>query len=572
MVNPEKRSILSLALAFLALNLLFCLFVSRFKELSHIWSIDDTYSHGYLVPFISAYLAWEIFRQQGLSLKGSLGGGLMWMAIGIAFHLGGLIFSWSLPDFVGLGTILYGIAVLIGGRNWASHFGFPLLFLFFMFPLPPGVTDSVAVWLQGIVSTMSTFFLQMMFNATQKGNVLEVAGNRLEVGEACSGLRQLIAFAALALLVAQRSERSGWFKACIVLSALPVAIAANLLRVLLMSIITVNFGATWISEEKEFLFGVSYHTSWGLLTMVAGLGLFLGVRWWLTRAFPLPESAILNSETPELSENPETKETTTAAVPHSEESLVDQLRRALGHLGRRELSRPMGIVAGVLTVGILLHMLLFWHLEAAAATTSAGLAKPLSSVPVSLGAWTGQEVTPDDRNTLPYFLQADDRLNRKYTVNPSAPGAADIPEGLTCSVFMVHFKDASDRRHHPLICYKVAGCDEDPSQRQELDFEGQDGKIARFSFTRDGGRSYVYYWHYTLEPTGVERLGPLQDLHQRVAVRRPSVTIQVHTNGYAPEHLEKVAAFVRLVDAHLQECLPQGARRGCEALPVKFVR
>ncbi len=548
-VSAPRFSFLSLALAFVGLALFVGLFLGQVTELAHIWNVDDNYSHGFLVPFLSAYLAWDVARRQSGPGRGSVAGGLLWVGIGTLFHCWALVVGWPTVDFVALTTILYGTAVLVGGRLWAGGFAFPLLFLVFMFPLPPAVTDALAVWLQGVVGNAAAGVLGLFVPVYHSGNVLEVSGQRLEVGEACSGLRQLIAFVALALLVAHRGGRSGAFKTAIVLAALPVAVAANLMRVLLMTVLSVQLGSAWISEKETLALGISYHTAWGLLTMVAGLGLFLAVRWWLSRAFPLPAD--------------QAKESAPAAEP-----LRVTVGRALGAIGRPELAGPWGMWVAALAVALVLQAGLGAHLEAAVATGAVGLERPLSEFPETFGPWAGRDVTPNGA-TLSYYQSADDGLNRNYV--PREPGRDGLPRGLECQLFMVYFKDGRDRRHHPIICNEVAGAKHDAAGDDLVDMGGP-GHARRFCFTRGGFRSYVYYWHYTLEPVGGEQLSPLQSIHQDLGVRRPSLTVEVFTNAQAPEHLEKVAEFVRDMDRKLQAHLPQGASRGSDVLPVKYVR
>src|SRR5262249_24301332 len=124
----------------------------------------------------------------------------------------------------------------------------------------------------------------------QEGNWIELPGQRLEVGEAWSGLRQVVAFVALALVVAHVSRRSWPFKVGLLLSAVPAAVAANLLRVLLMALVLCRLGPDWINSETTIpVLGLDLHSAWGLLTMAAGLGLLLAAAWWLSRLLPEEE-------------------------------------------------------------------------------------------------------------------------------------------------------------------------------------------------------------------------------------------------------------------------------------------
>jgi exosortase/archaeosortase family protein len=408
----------------------------------------------------------------------------------------------------------------------------------------------LAVWLQGIVTTVSTWVLQLFVPVYHDGNRLVLPGQPLEVGEQCSGLRQVVAFAALTLLVAYFSNRRLLFRVGIVLAGLPVAIVANVLRVLLMAALTMNFGAGSISEEKTIAFGISYHTAWGLLTMAVGLGMLAGISWWLGRAFP--GSAGTGAEAKPLGTAPRV------------------LVYCLGG----------GVIVLVLTG--LLQQALLTHLNRAEtlAAKSEYLTRPLrgedKGFPVSLGVWAGKD-SPPDPLTRPYYDKADDKLSRTYTLDDDSP-----ERGLTCQLWMIHYHDATDRRHFPTGCYRGAGYQEEASERQDLDVPGDPAPVEKFCFTKGLGRRYVsnvYYWHYTLEPPDTVGLSLLQRIHQKWSVRRPSLTVQVFAarttteqRAFTPEQEARVAEFVRLVDEQLHAHLPPGARRGSDSLPVTDLR
>ncbi len=524
--------------------LLALLFADRFRELSSGWVEDDNYSHGFLVPAVSAWLAWEVLRRHGLSGEGATLPGLFWVVTGALLHLWAVIVWWPPVDFLALATLLYGFAVLAGGRRWAQRFLFPILFLFFMFPLSPVLLDRVATGLQGLVTPVAAALLRAFVPAYAEGNTIHLPGARLEVGEQCSGLRQILAFSALTLLVAYLSRRRLPVRVGLVLAGLPIALTANLLRVLLMACLLLHFGPDAISERRILFLSISYHTAWGLLTMVVGLGLLLAVAWWLGRVFP--------NRTPDQSAEP--KEAGAATRP--------PIRLSSG------FPRRFGAAVLCLAAAAGVQLALEAHLAAAGDVVgpSAGLTEPLQAegeqgFPLALGEWSGTDVTPDAA-TLPYFTGADDRLNRLYVRQDES--------GPACVLWMVHYRDGRDRRHHPLICYKVAGYTEEPGGHQAVPLAGEGSPAQRFCFTRGEDRgypTYVYYWHYTFEPPDAPGLSAWQRLHAQWAVR-PSLTVQVFTAARSPEELDRAAEFARLVDDRLKAHLPPGARRGSETLPI----
>jgi exosortase len=522
------------------------LFADRFRFLYSGWVNDDNYSHGFLVPVVSAWLAWEVLRRHGWTGQGNTVAGLSWLTVGCGLLLWGDIVGWMPIDFMALVMTLYGLAVLAGGRAWAQRFLFPILFLFFMFPLSPVLLNYAATWLQDKVATGGTVLLQLFVPAHQIGNKIYLPGQHIEIGEQCSGLRQIVAFAALALLVAYLSPRRLPFRLGIILAGLPIAIVANLLRVLLMAYLVLHFGSASISERETLLFGISYHAAWGLLTMAVGLGLLLAVAWWLGRVFPGATPA----------------EPPTPAPPSS---LSAGLSTAF--------LRRLGGAVLCLGAAIGLHVALREHLAAAreVIAQSTSLTKPLQGnadrgFPVSLGAWYGRDESPDPA-ARPFFNQATDRLNRVY-VQKDEDGRVHGPR---CTLYMVHFLDAKDREHHPLVCYAVQGCMEEHGGRQEVTGMTEPGAAAqRFCFTRPKDArylSYVYYWHYTFVPPDEPGLSLWQRLHANW-VKRPSLTVEVFTTARTAEELEQAAGFVRLVDERLQAHLPPGARRGSETLPI----
>jgi hypothetical protein len=140
---------------------------------------------------------------------------------------------------------------------------------------------------------------------------------------------------------------------------------------------------------------------------------------------------------------------------------------------------------------------------------------------------------------------------------------------------MIHYHDATDRRHFPTACYRGAGFQEDLSRREEVPLAGGAEPAQKFCFVRgqESQSANVYYWHYTLEPPDSAGLSPLQRAYEACAVRRPSLTVQVFTSrARTPEQLARVAEFVRLVDDKLRAYLPPGARRGNDSLPYIDLR
>jgi exosortase len=258
------------------------LFEDPFLRLLDLWGRDPNYSHGYLIPLLSGWLAWRNGRRAGMPVQGEMGLGALAILAGCTLRLAGAVVGWLPLDFLALVLILRGVTVTVGGREWAKGFTFPILFLFFMFPLPGTWTSFAALGLQDLVSRVAAWVLDFFVVCYRQGNALHLAGvpETMTVAEECSGLRQIVAFVALGALVGHLSQRSLPFCLLLVLTAVPVAVFANVVRILLMAAGACLFGTSWIH-------GWLHHAP-ALFTMPVGLVLYLAVAWSMGRFWPRP--------------------------------------------------------------------------------------------------------------------------------------------------------------------------------------------------------------------------------------------------------------------------------------------
>jgi exosortase len=265
---PSDRTAVRLWLV-AALALLAVLYAPLLWRLAVLWLDDPNYSHGFLVPLISGWLAWRHIRKVGPPVCGEPGLGCLEVLSGCAVHLVAFVIAWPPLDFVALALVLRGLAVAAGGREWAKGFTFAILFLFFMFPLPVTWTGTAALWLQDWVSRASEAVLNLFVVCYRRGNALYLAGvpDPLMVAEECSGLRQIVGFVALGALLGHLGRRPPLFRVLLVVLAVPVAIAANVARVLLMAVVTTFLGTGWLSTWL--------HHAPALVALPLGLALFL---------------------------------------------------------------------------------------------------------------------------------------------------------------------------------------------------------------------------------------------------------------------------------------------------------
>jgi exosortase len=249
-----------------ALVALLWVFWPTLVSLAQKWESDPQYSHGYLVPLFALFLLWSRREQiVPASLQPSWWG-LPLIGLGLGMRFAGTFFYHDWLSALALLPAVAGLCVLAGG--WAAlRWSWPAVaFLVFMLPLPYRLEVGLAHPLQRIATVASTFALQTLgFTAFADGNVIRLGQVRIGVVEACSGLSMLVIFFALSTAVALVVKRPWPDRLLIWLSAVPIALAANITR------ITVTGVLHKVAGPK--LADLVFHDLAGWLMMPYALGL-----------------------------------------------------------------------------------------------------------------------------------------------------------------------------------------------------------------------------------------------------------------------------------------------------------
>lgn len=288
--TTEGRILGAGALACLAMLAL--IFEERLRLLFLVWSTDENYSHGFLVPWISLYFANEASRRGPLPVRSGVGWGVGLLFLAIVGRLANTLVPIGLVADLALVVGVAGLVATLWGGGALRRYAFPLFFLVFMIPLPTALYSMIASPLQLWVSQVASVVLNAIgIPVLREGNTMTLPGEvRLFVAEACSGMRQLTGFLALSTAVAFLAQRPWWYRGLVIASSVPIALAANLARVTLTG---------WIMYHNPVYAMGTFHTAEGLLMMGFGLLLLWGGCRLLDLLIPVP------SITPE-SEMPET--------------------------------------------------------------------------------------------------------------------------------------------------------------------------------------------------------------------------------------------------------------------------
>lgn len=253
----------------LALAALLLLTWPVWRWLWNEWMGNEYYSHGILIPPVSAYLIYQRFRNDK-QLHWTPGQGSNWglvmIAIGLALYLWfANQRAFYLAAFATI-VMIGGLVWTIGGDNVAKRLIFPIAYLALMVPLPfiDRYTLPLAMF-TGVCSGGLARFLGLDVEII--GNAVKLPNADLVIGAQCSGVNSLIALTALMVLAAYLVEGPTWGRITLILLAAPLAILGNILRVSSLLFVAREWGA-----QAAFVF---YHDYSGLGFFVIVLALML---------------------------------------------------------------------------------------------------------------------------------------------------------------------------------------------------------------------------------------------------------------------------------------------------------
>ena len=229
---------------FLLAVVLLTLFAPVITGLFVNWYQDPDYSHGFFVPLVSGYLLWRK-REELRSLPAHpsfFGFFIVLGSLGFLF-VGSLGAEFFLTRIAFWGTIVGLIVYFLG---WATlrAISFPVMFLLLMIPLPVIVYNEIVFPLQFVASAFATSVLDVvaLFPVIREGNILVLPHSRIEVIEACSGIRSMMSLIALALAYGYFAERNRYIRTALVVVMMPLAVVSNGFRVVGTALLTYYWG------------------------------------------------------------------------------------------------------------------------------------------------------------------------------------------------------------------------------------------------------------------------------------------------------------------------------------------
>ena len=425
------------------------LYVPTYIDLAKgLWR-DDEYAHG---PIILAVVAWLLWRSRDVladaRLRAAPVAGAVTLLAGLALYLLGRTQSLPLFEVASHIPVIAGAVLLVRGFEGVKRLAFPIFFLLFAIPLPGFVLEMATGPLKETVSALVAPLLGALgYPVERQGVVLWVGDYQMLVADACSGLNSLYSLFALGLLYTHLTQPRRVSRTLLLLAAMvPIAIVANVCRVLLLVLVTYHLGPEvaqgWVHDVA------------GMMVFGIALALMLGVDA-LVRKFLNPQTG-------------------------------DGPRFAgAGEGAKRGLSPVWAFVAAGLMVGT---------------AAAAPLLKPVPDTapapdiarvfPAQFGDW---KIVPE---IVPVAPAADVQANldRLYDQIVSRTYVNSAGEQMMLTV--AYGGDQSDalKAHRQEVCYRAQGFDIASLQHARLSTPRNDIPVTRFHAVMGDRSEPVTYW------------------------------------------------------------------------------
>jgi exosortase len=236
-------------------------------RMANQWANDENMGHGFFVPIVAGYAAWQSrARLAATPLKTNWWGlGIVVFAglMSVVATLGVELFTARLSFLVALvGTILF-----LCGTRWIKILSFPLALMLFMIPIPAIVYSALTLRLQLLASELGEILITAMgIPVLREGNTLKLPSQTLDIVDACSGIRSLLSLLFLSLVYSYFTDKKVWMRWALLCATVPIAIGANGIRVAVTG---------FLSEIDTKLASGAYHEAEGYIVFVVALAALL---------------------------------------------------------------------------------------------------------------------------------------------------------------------------------------------------------------------------------------------------------------------------------------------------------
>jgi exosortase D (VPLPA-CTERM-specific) len=418
----------------------------------------DQYNYCYLIPFVVLYLIWEKRAELASIPSRPSWNGLIPLVFGLGLYWVGAVGAENLTLLISFWLVLVGLCWLQFGWQKLKVIGFAFVFMLTMFPLPDYLLNKLMLQLQLISSKLGVFLIQLFgMPVTREGNIIDLGFTQLQVVEACSGLNSLISLSVLALLMVYFFKAHIWKRCALLLSAVPLAIFTNSLRIAVTALLYKHMGA---DAAQGFFHGFS-----GLVIFLICIPLML--IWMKILAKLPPVESPPSSETSDSDERPADNDPETKGISVSPIAAI---------------RLPICVVA-VFLLGATLALSQVVEFREKIPVT-----KSLNQFPLVVAEWSAKE-----RQSL------ENRFLRKLHLSDYIMTDYQNQKDENVNFYMAYYESQSMGRstHTPESCLPGSGWSFEDAGSVSLStiLDNPDkGKISRAVVQYGSSKQLVYYW------------------------------------------------------------------------------
>ncbi len=441
---PRTSTIPAWILGLIAALLVAVAFRGALLELVRRWTAQEEYSHGFLIPLVTAWLLWT--RRDALlaSIGPPAWTGAALILLAMVMHIIGALSAIFILSQLAFIVALLGIILAVGGFALLRAAFVPIIFLSFAIPLPYFIDANLSLQLQLISSQLGVFFIRsFQIPVYLDGNIIDLGTYKLQVVDACSGLRYLFPLLSLSFLAAYLFHAPIWQRALVLFSSIPITIVMNGFRIGVVGVTVDRWGPRMAEGLLHFFEGwIIFIASALLLTLeVYLLASFSGKRFF--EAFCVPTGA-----------------TRLSAEAKSEPT------------GSEPLYACLLLIAATVLAGLLISN----------RSEIIPERNRFVTFPAMIGEWRGQPSSLEPQ--VERGLALEDYILSDYSKS----------NGRVVNLYVAYYASqrTGESPHSPLVCIPGDGWSITKLERTSY---GAELPLNRAIIERNGSKQLVYYWY-----------------------------------------------------------------------------
>lgn len=430
-------------LGFVATLVIVVVFRGALVELVRRWTTQEEYSHGFLIPVVTVWLL--LARRDAIfaGIGRPSWDGVICILLAMLMHIIGQLSAIFVLSQLAFIIALVGITLAVGGLPLFKLTIVPLAFLFFAIPLPYFIDANLSLQLQLISSKLGVAFIELFqIPVYLQGNLIDLGTYKLQVVDACSGLRYLFPLVSLSFLAAYLFQAPIWQRALVLFSSIPITIAMNGFRIGIVGVTVDRWGPRMAEGFLHFFEGWIIFAACALLLLVEIylFSCFSGKR--LSESFSVSR--------------------TTFPIPRTKPQSMNY----------RPLHASLVLICAMLVTGSLVST----RSEAAPERSR------FVTFPTKIGTWRGYPslLEPD----IEQSLALEDYILSDYSNS----------DGKVVNLYAAYYASqrSGESPHSPLVCIPGNGWAITAFGRTN---DGAGHPVNRAIIERSGAKQLVYYWY-----------------------------------------------------------------------------